>query len=353
MFLTKPLPSLPDEGWAPASPPVPGGLPVHARTGPGFEALLGVSAGQVIPSMDLAGDDIPYQVPEFTIALPAIGLDRRHVPVRIANPFGGGTPCQVSCDVAVRTEVPARRRGIHTSRIGDAIAEACRAVYPGLQDFASALAGAIRGAEYGGPTEVRVSGIVSYLEAVPGWKREKDKTSLEHVEIHARSRLEDGAEHITAGLTVNHITACPCVQQTYKHALERSRGDSDEAIRAVAPLLTHSQRCRTRVEIEGLTGPLPVAELLEVLDATLYRVQNTLPREYELALVYRAHARPQFIEDAVRQTLAGVGRAFGARFPASTVRVHSVSYESIHDYDIVADVDLPMAALTTVEAVPA
>ena len=78
-------------------------------------------------------------------------------------------------------------------------------------------------------------------------------------------------------------------------------------------------------------------------------MQNTLPRDHELALVYRAHAAPQFIEDAVREALRAVGDAFGDRHPDAVVRVEAVSYESIHDYDIAADV---RATLAEVNALP-
>lgn len=317
----------------------------YARRAPVFSDALTASAARVIAAMDEAGDDIPYQAPDVQIALPSVGLDRKHVPVRLADPLGSSAVAIAFCNVAVRTSVPASRRGIHTSRIGNAIAESASRVYSDLQSYAMDLARHIDDAEYGGRTEVEVDGAFSYLEPVPGWKADKNKTSLEHLMLHASVRLDDGRPTMSAGLSINHITACPCVQQTYKHALLEAKGDVHQALEVVGPLLTHSQRCRTRVELCELHGTLSIRELLEALDASVYRVQNTLPREHELLLVYRAHREPQFIEDAMRQVVAAIGKTFAAKFPRATVRVDSISFESIHDYDIRADIELPLRTL--------
>ncbi len=344
--------SAPEPQPAVAAHPAPApAMPRHQRRTPDFADALTASAARVIPAMDEAGDDIPHQAPDIGIVLPSVGLDRSRVPVRIHDPFGSRDVAVATCDVAVRTRVPASRRGIHTSRIGDAIARCAAQVYPDLQSYALDLARRIDAAEYGGRTEVRVDGALSYLEQVTGWRAGKDKLSLEHLELHAQARLEDGVASLGGGISINHITACPCVQQTYKHALTQARGDVREALEVVGPLLTHSQRCRTRVEILNVDDAVPVRELLDALDGTVYRVQNTLPREHELLLVYRAHREPQFIEDAIRQVVQAVGGAFATRFPQATVRVESVSFESIHDYDIVAELEMPIRELRNMDPV--
>jgi GTP cyclohydrolase FolE2 len=298
--------------------------------------------------MNAAGDDIPYQEPEHRIALPGVGLNRKNIPVQIQDPFGSGTISHLNCEVETRTFVPAEKRGIHTSRIGRLVAESTERVYPDLQAYASELARAMSDAEYGISSQVSVSGVLSYLEEVKGWKQEKDKVSLEHLGLHARVYSDRGHQVEHAGLSINHITACPCVQQTYKHALLQAKGNVHAALDTVAPLLTHSQRCSTVVEVKNLAMSLPVRRILEGLDEVLYRVQNTLPREHELLLVYRAHAAPQFIEDAVRQILARLYSLLADEAPQSSVRLHSVSMESIHDFDIAAEIELSMAQLQEV-----
>lgn len=320
-------------------------IPRYQRHAPPFEAVMRTSPADVIVAMDAAGDDIPYQCPSVRLPLPSVGVNRKHVPLLMADPFGGTAPCRLECNVAVRCFVPAEKRGIHTSRIGRAVAETSTEPYASMQEYATELARRVYLSEYGVRAEVRVSGTLSYVEHVHGWKSEKEKSSLEHLGLHAATVMEGNDQYQTVGLTINHITACPCVQQTYRHALLSAKGNVSAAVREVAPLLTHSQRCRTRVEFSGLTETLSLRRLLECVDGTVYRVQNTLPREHELLLVYRAHRSPQFIEDAVRQILQAVHGRFATVLPNATVRVQSLSFESIHDYDIVAEIELPMAEL--------
>lgn len=82
---------------------------------------------------------------------------------------------------------------------------------------------------------------------------------------------------------------------------------------------------------------IPIKRLLEAIDQALVRVQNTLPREYELLMVYRSHKKPQFIEDVVREVAVKVGEAIKDDFQQSSIRVFSESMESIHDFDIQAE----------------
>jgi GTP cyclohydrolase FolE2 len=66
------------------------------------------------------------------------------------------------------------------------------------------------------------------------------------------------------------------------------------------------------------------------------RTMNTLPRGDELAMVFRAHATPQFIEDALRESLWALGAALGGPSGFSRLTGRSRSLESIHDVDLAA-----------------
>lgn len=142
-----------------------------------------------------------------------------------------------------------------------------------------------------------MSGWLPFWEAVPGRDAGKDKVSLEEVGLTATARTGKGAAKLTTGLVVEHITACPCVQLTLRHA--RADGDGPDP----GPLMTQSKRCRTHVQFSHHENELPLAEVLRAVDGVVFRTQNTLPREHELNLVDRAHDRPQFIEDVARGLL--------------------------------------------------
>lgn len=310
-------------------------IPSHTRSQPEFATRLNAAPADVIQMMDRMGDDIPEQSPEYQIALPSVGVQRTHIPVQIMDPFGSQQPTPILCELSLTSYIPAHKRGIHMSRIGNLLADATGTVYEDLQQYASYLAAALKDCQYGGRSEVHVSGTFSYLEAVRGWKPEKDKQSLESIRLSAGAVADDDGVRQSMGLSVAHITACPCVQQTYKHTLLQSGGAVDEAIKLTEPLFTHSQRCEASVRIENLSSSFPVKRLLDALDQVLFRTQNTLPREYELLLVYRAHKEPQFIEDAMRQVVFTLNSLLADdEYSDCAIDVRSTSMESIHDFDI-------------------
>lgn len=312
-------------------------MATYVRPGENFDSVFGSSGGEVIASMDKAGDDVAHQRPRHKITLPSAGLTRAQVPISLTNPLEGSLQTLVYCDVVVLTEVPAHKRGIHMSRMSDCIARLSNGSFRDLQEYTSALAERIRSSQYGGPTTTKASCVYSYLEQIPGRTPDKDKLSLESIGLRAISQQTREKDRQSAGITFNNITACPCVQQTIKHATMEDGG--------VLPMLTHSQRCETSFCVEEITGPLPVKQLLEALDRVVVRTRNTLPREYEALLVYKAHRSPQFMEDVVRQAMMAGYDVLKDRFPESTLHVSSRCMESIHAFDISCELGLSVRNL--------
>ena len=315
-------------------------LPQYERNLPSFSEVFGVSALEVITEMDRSGDDIPEQEPRYSYKINFAGVRRDNIPVKILDPFGSNLVIQVLCSLEASTEVPYFKRGIHMSRVGDIIAKSTLKTYCSLQEYALTLAELLAKHEYQGFSQVKVSGNFPYLESVKGWKQEKDKISLEHLGLSASIQTKQESGYIqSAGLTVSNLTACPCVQSTYKHTLQAADKLSVDSV--FSPFITHSQRCRTTVDILNLPigKTLSIKSLLEVLDQSIVRVQNTLPREYELLMVYQAHKKPQFIEDVVREVAFKVSQVIKNDFQQSYIRVSSESMESIHDFDIQAELE--------------
>ncbi len=280
--------------------------------------------------MDASHDDVANQAPRHAIRIDRMGVHRQQIPVWIRSPFQPRESLRIDCSIVALADVAANRRGIHLSRIGNEIALAIGTLHDSLPAFAARLARKIAAAEQCASTEVTVSGVLTYLENVPGSKR---KQSLEHLRLTGKARLKNGRLHLSTGLAFNHLTACPCVQQTYKHSMR-----SDRAARSQSPLLTHSQRCATEIAIDNVTGAFDLLQLLSCIDRTVVRCQNTLPRPQELLAVFRAHQNPQFLEDAMRDLSMAVCAAIGKTQPDATVSVSSRSMESIHDFDILGEI---------------
>jgi GTP cyclohydrolase IV len=322
--------------------PAPSRIARHRRARGTFLEAFGRSADDAIAEMDREGDDVPSQVPSTPILLQRIGIVREAIPVTLVDPFDPEGRVQLGCTVEAHTGLDRERRGIHVSRLGDVLARSSVEVFPSLQGYALALCERIHQAQACEVVEVRVRGVLSYLEDVGGIK---EKESIEHLKLGAHASRTAERTRSSGSVGFNHITACPCVQQTLKHGLgAESRELLDELAARGIPLLTHSQRCHTVVTIGG-GEPVPIAELLDSIDEVVVRSQNTLPRELELLAVRRAHANPQFLEDALRDLLRSVYRRIETSHATSTIAIDATSVESIHDFDISGSIRYSVAEL--------
>lgn len=313
-----------------------------------FNELFGISPALVIEQMDKAGDDIPLQDPPFLISVNEVGLTRENIPVQIQCPFHPNTIQHLSCAVRLHVNLPATKRGVHISRLNHAIAEHSQKTFKYLQDYVESLTNTVSRITYQNSSQVSVSGKLAYFEDIAGWKPEKNKISLEQIGLHCEGQLNVETQTFVqnAGMTFSHITACPCVQQTMKHVL-LSKNIAFAHIAQEMPFLTHSQRCKTTVTIKNISGMLPLSEMLHIVDKVIFRVRNTLPRENELLLVFKSHKKPQFIEDVVRELPVAL-YPIVARYPDSSIETHSVSMESIHDFDIYAKSEYSASELKAV-----
>jgi hypothetical protein len=69
------------------------------------------------------------------------------------------------------------------------------------------------------------------------------------------------------------------------------------------------------------------------------------PHDAELAMVYRAHRTPQFIEDALRAAVVAMGQAWPSPASFALVSDRVRSLESIHEYDLTGSLSMSAADL--------
>ncbi len=299
----------------------------HKRKRPQFDELFEMSAGDAITAMDTSGDDIPNQASAVSLIIGEIGLTRHSIPVTIMDPFGESVMRELACNLKVSAELGNEKRGIHVSRMGNTLAKLSLSQFESLSQYAEAVAKAMKHDQGVEKVQVDVQSTLTYLEDV-GCK--KSKLSLEHLDLSARA-IWQGNQKVSesSGVGFTHITACPCVQKTYYHAMNAAQvGKEYDDF-----LMTHSQRCKTQVELENITY-FPLKDLLNIIDETVVRSQNTLPREFELSNVYRAHKNPLFLEDVLRLLVANLAYAAQGITEKSAIEVSSISMESIHDFDL-------------------
>jgi len=318
-------------------------LPTHQRRRKTFDETFERTAEATIHKMNQSGSDVASQKPLHKLALDRVGIQRKAIPVRIQNPFGKGEPVHLTCQVSAHVGLDGERRGIHVSRLGDVLAQLAPQVFTSLGHYASQVAEAIGRTQQAPSAMVRVEGMFTYLEHLHGVKQ---KQSLESLKLSAVAELRQGQIQQTNGVQFNHITACPCVQETFRHSYgEDSKALLQEVERHQMPFLTHSQRCLTTVEICGAQDQYCLCQLLETIDGIVTRCQNTMPREFELLTVFNAHQKAQFLEDVLRDLLAGLRNLLKNADRSTRIRLQSVSMESIHDFDLDGETEYTLGEL--------
>lgn len=170
------------------------------------------------------------------------------------------------------------------------------------------------------------------------------RTSLEPVRLFADAsarRSDEGAITVRRWVGVESVgmTACPCAMETSREQLAERYPLLRDPSLAGLPMITHNQRNRTRLSVELPEGmDVEADRLIDAVEAAQSSpTYAILKRGDEAAAVLDAHLRPRFVEDVIRGLLASLPERFPSLPDSVEVRARTVSEESIHKYDVVAD----------------
>jgi GTP cyclohydrolase I len=294
------------------------------------------------PLPDVAADPAALARP-----LDWVGMDNIALPVRIAGQGGDALQVAASVDVAVDLRDP-DARGIHMSRLYLRLQDAfaAEAITPGgLRRVLDDLVDSQQGLSTSARVVVRYEHLLqrgSLASGLLGWKR---------YPVAIDAVLRDGHIKVALALEVEYSSTCPA-----SAALSRqiNAGRFAEDFAAAQPLSTavvrdwlaserglaatpHAQRSRAkvRVELRQSFDGLPVAALVDLLEAALGTpVQAAVKREDEQAFAELNAANLMFCEDAARRIAAALAADPRVdRFDATVSH-----FESLHPHDAVARV---------------
>src|SRR5947208_16806373 len=143
------------------------------------------------------------------------------------------------------------------------------------------------------------------------------------------------------------MTACPCAQEMVT-AASRERlladGFTDDEIERVlqsVPVATHNQRGLGTLYVgcpEGCDREIEGSTLLRIVEESMSsEIFELMKRPDELAVVERAHRRPRFVEDCVREQVRMALEEFKAFEPDTFIRARQENLETIHQHNVVAE----------------
>src|SRR5581483_5035271 len=157
---------------------------------------------------------------------------------------------------------------------------------------------------------------------------------------------ELGTRRLT-GVTAQGMTACPCAQElvaaSARERLEaQGFGFEDiERILEAVPVATHNQRGLGTLLIgctELCDDEIDAAALLTIVEQSMSsEIYELMKRADEAHVVEKAHRRPRFVEDCVREMIRGVVDAFPTLDDRAFVSARQLNLETIHQHSVVAE----------------
>lgn len=278
--------------------------------------------------------DIPASTPRHRLALRGAGVARQTIELRIDSLLDG--PAQLVGDLSLETTLPPERRGVHMSRFVEVAARLAEQDWATLEKAAE---GGVRSAaERQGTDRAKLdfsASTIVWRDAPATGRRSPDP-----FRIGVSAELDRDTLSVTLRLGASVMTACPCTAAYSHHSARLDLADvhGDELAQAVMDgvlTYTHSQRAEVDVTVEAVGG-LGLRDCLAALEQATTMTHELLKRPDEHALVRRAHERPQFTEDVVRDVAAALADTAPSAARCAVVSVTARALESIHAHDVCA-----------------
>ena len=240
-----------------------------------------------------------------------------------------------------------KQKGAHMSRFEEVVEEAIDEVVLGeafkAETLAAHIAERVRDRQDGLRAEVTVAARYPENKTAP----------VSGIRTQAMYRLLGSAvasgrgTRRLVGVEAQGMTACPCAQEM---VAERSRdrlaeqGFSEDEIERVldaVPLATHNQRGIGTLFVgcpEGCEASIEATNLLRIVESSMSsEIYELMKRPDEVEVVERAHRRPRFVEDCVREMIRMAVEELESLGDDVFILARQRNLETIHQHDVVAE----------------
>lgn len=287
-------------------------------------------------------EDLQATRPATAIGLSRVGVTRSAKAIRLRN---GGDEQLFQAEVTCLVDLDPHQKGVHMSRFEELVNEAIDAVVIGealaIEHLAEHIALRVVESQRAvrGEVAIRASWPVERLTPVT---RIPTQETYGLIGMAAANGV---VSRRIVGVTAQGMNACPCAQGLVRDQAETAlRADGfheDEIARIVqlVPIATHNQRARGTLHIGAPEGCAVRAEaLVEIVEGAMSsEIYELLKRPDERYVVEKAHRRPRFVEDSVREMVRGVLERWPDLPGDAFLLAHQENFETIHTHDVEAE----------------
>jgi GTP cyclohydrolase IV len=296
-------------------------------------------------SSSLSIVDVQAQLPAVQLSLSRVGVTGVEKVIRLRH---NGDTQLFSARFECVVELGADQKGAHMSRFEEVINEAIGEVVLGESTFkaetlAEHIGLLVRERQHARRAEVTVEARFPEHKPAPV----SGIQTQELYTLHGSAICTELGTRRLTGVTAQGITACPCAQELVASAsrerLSEQGFDAEEIDRILeaVPVATHNQRGLGTLHIgctELCNDEIDAATLLEIVEHSMSsEIYELMKRSDEAAVVEKAHRRPRFVEDCVREMVQGVVDRFPGLDDRAFVSARQVNLETIHQHNVVAE----------------
>jgi GTP cyclohydrolase IV len=294
--------------------------------------------------MAVSLEDVQNQVPTLHVSLSRVGVTNVEKVIRIET---DGTERLFYAKLDCFVDLGPRQKGAHMSRFEEVVNDAIGEVILGESAFraetlAQHIAEKVRERQDARHAEVHLEARYPEYKPAP----HSGIGTQEIYTLHGTAVTGATGTKRLIGVTAQGMTACPCAQ-TLVQASSRERLLADgfderdvERIFDAVPVATHNQRGLGTLHVgcpEGCDVDIDAQRLLAIVeDSMSSEIYELMKRSDEGAVVEKAHRRPRFVEDCVREMIRGVVEHLPELGDDSFVSARQENLETIHQHNVVA-----------------
>jgi len=288
--------------------------------------------------------DVQSGLPATQVSLSRVGVTGVEKVIRVRD---NGDDNLFYAEMECFVDLEPRQAGVHMSRFEEIVGEAIDEVVLGeafkAEVLAAHVAKKVRDRQHGRRAEVSLTARYPEIATTP----ESGIDTQEIYVLFGTSVASEQGTRTLTGVQAQGMTACPCAQEMVT-GLSRERlaaeGFDDEQIErivATVPIATHNQRGIGTLHIgspEGGPASIDAPELLRIVESSMSsEIYELMKRPDEMSVVVKAHETPRFVEDCVREMVAGVIEQFPELDDRAFVSAGQVNLETIHQHNVVAE----------------
>ena len=289
--------------------------------------------------------DVQSQLPTVQLGLSRVGVTDVEKVIRIRH---NGSEQLFSARFECVVDLGPSQKGAHMSRFEEGVNDAIGEVVLGeatfkVETLAEQIAQLVRTRQGARRAEVNVEARFPEHKPAPvsGIQTQEIYT------LHGSAICTEAGTRRLIGVTAQGMTACPCAQElvaaSARERLEEQGFDSEtiDRIFDAVPVATHNQRGLGTLYIgctELCEDEIDATTLLGIVEQSMSsEIYELMKRSDEARVVEKAHRRPRFVEDCVREMVRGVIDAYPEIADPAFVSARQVNLETIHQHNVVAE----------------